>query len=87
MRAAYDALSGDMQHRLAGMVGLHGRTMAPPGYGSTRATPTSTSTRAYTEKARPAVVTHPVTWRRILFVNSAAHARLPGNGLATKPSR
>jgi alpha-ketoglutarate-dependent taurine dioxygenase len=69
MRAAYDALSGDMQHRLAGMVGLHGRHDGPAGLRLYEGDPDQHVERAYTEKARPAVVTHPVSGRRILFVN------------------
>ena len=69
MRAAYDALSGDMKNRLAGMVGLHGRHDGPAGLRLYEGDPDQHVERAYTEKARPAVVTHPVTGRRILFVN------------------
>jgi len=69
MRAAYDALSADMQHRLAGMVGLHGRHDGPAGLRLYEGDPDQQVERAYTEKARPAVVTHPVSGRRILFVN------------------
>jgi len=69
MRAAYDALSGDMKNRLAGMVGLHGRHDGPAGLRLYEGDPDQHVERAYTEKARPAVVTHPVSGRRILFVN------------------
>jgi len=69
MRAAYDALSGEMKHRLAGMVGLHGRHDGPAGVRLYQGDPEQKLDREYPEKARPAVVTHPVTKRPILFVN------------------
>jgi len=69
MRAAYDALSGEMKHRLAGMVGLHGRHDGPAGVRLYQGDPEQKIDREYPEKARPAVVTHPVTKRPILFVN------------------
>jgi alpha-ketoglutarate-dependent taurine dioxygenase len=69
MRAAYDALSDDMKNRLAGMLGLHGRHDGPAGLRLYEGDPDQHVERAYTEKARPAVVTHPVSGRRILFVN------------------
>ncbi|HEV2098009.1 MAG TPA: TauD/TfdA family dioxygenase [Stellaceae bacterium] len=68
MRAAYDALSPEMKDRLAGLVGLHGRTDGPAGerlYGDDK----GATEKIYTELPRPAVVNHPVTGRPILFVN------------------
>jgi taurine dioxygenase len=68
MRAAYDALPAAMQERLAGLVGLHGRTDGPAGerlYGDEK----GATEKRYTEVARPAVINHPVTGRPILFVN------------------
>jgi alpha-ketoglutarate-dependent taurine dioxygenase len=68
MRAAYDALPGTMKQRLAGLVGLHGRTDGPAGerlYGDEK----GATEKRYTEVARPAVINHPVTGRPILFVN------------------
>jgi taurine dioxygenase len=68
MRAAYDTLPEAMKQRLAGLVGLHGRTDGPAGarlYGDDR----GATEREYTELARPAVIAHPVTGRPILFVN------------------
>ena len=68
MRAAYDALSPEMKNRLAGLVGLHGRTDGPAGerlYGDDK----GATEKVYTELPRPAVVNHPVTGRPILFVN------------------
>src|SRR5262249_57034212 len=69
MRAAYDALSGAMKQRLAAMVGLHGRHDGPAGVRLYQGDPDQRIDRDYPEKARPAVVTHPVTKRSILFVN------------------
>jgi len=68
MRAAYDSLSPEMKNRLAGLVGLHGRTDGPAGerlYGDDK----GKTEKEYTELRRPAVVNHPVTGRPILFVN------------------
>jgi len=69
MRAAYDALSGEMKQRLAGMVGLHGRHDGPAGVKLYQGDPDERLDRDYPEKARPAVVTHPVSGRTVLFVN------------------
>jgi len=68
MRAAYDELPTAMKERLAGLVGLHGRTDGPVGerlYGDEK----GATEKRYTEVARPAVINHPVTGRPILFVN------------------
>ena len=68
MRAAYDALPEAMKQRLAGLVGLHGRSSGPAGerlYGDDK----GKTEKVYTELPRPAVVSHPVTGRPILFVN------------------
>jgi taurine dioxygenase len=68
MCAAYQALPDAMKDRLAGLVGLHGRTDGPAGerlYGDEK----GATERQYTELARPAVIDHPVTGRPILFVN------------------
>jgi len=69
MRAAYDALSDEMKRRLAGMVGLHGRHDGPAGVRLYAGDPDQRIDRAYPEKARPALVTHPVSGRTVLFVN------------------
>jgi taurine dioxygenase len=58
-----------MKDRLAGLTGLHGRSDGPAGarlYGGDAAQKID---KEYPEKARPAVVHHPVTGRPILFVN------------------
>ena len=68
MRAAYDALPEAMKQRLAGLVGLHGRSSGPAGerlYGDDK----GKTEKVYTELPRPAVASLPVTGRPILFVN------------------
>jgi len=68
MRAAYDALPEEMKQRLAVLVGLHGRSSGPAGerlYGDDK----GKTEKVYTELPRPAVASHPVTGRPILFVN------------------
>jgi taurine dioxygenase len=70
MRAAYDALSPAMKERLAGLVGLHGHSDGP--YGVRLYEPgeqNQLSGKAYAAQERPAVVSHPITGRPILFVN------------------
>ena len=69
MRAAYDALDGATKARLAAMTGLHGRHDGPYGVRLYEGDPEQHLDRKYTEKARPAVINHPVTGRPILFVN------------------
>src|ERR1700674_5133538 len=68
MCAAYEALPNAMKQRLAGLVGLHGRSDGPAGerlYGNDK----GATEKQYTELPRPAVTAHPVTGRPILFVN------------------
>ncbi|HXC15448.1 MAG TPA: TauD/TfdA family dioxygenase [Stellaceae bacterium] len=70
MSAAYDALPAAMKERLAGLVGLHGRTDGPAG--ARLYDPEEEMRRTdkkYVEQRRPAVVDHPVNRRPILFVN------------------
>jgi taurine dioxygenase len=69
MRAAYDALDPALKERLGGMVGLHGRHDGPAGMRLYEGDPEQNLDRKYTEKARPAIINHPVTGRPILFVN------------------
>jgi taurine dioxygenase len=68
MRAAYDALPPGMKERLEGLTGLHGRSSGPAGerlYGDDK----GVTEKIYAELPRPAVMRHPVTGQRILFVN------------------
>lgn len=68
MRAAYDALPPGMKERLEGLTGLHGRSSGPAGerlYGDDK----GVTEKVYAELPRPAVMRHPVTGQRILFVN------------------
>jgi len=68
MRAAYQGLPDGMKERLAGLVGLHGRSSGPAGerlYGDDK----GATEKKYDELPRPAVINHPVTDRPILFVN------------------
>jgi taurine dioxygenase len=70
MCAAHDELPQAMKQRLAGLVGLHGRTDGPAG--ARLYDPDEEMRRTdkkYAEQRRPAVVPHPVTGRPILFVN------------------
>jgi taurine dioxygenase len=70
MAAAYQALPPDMKDRLAGLVGLHGRTDGPAG--ARLYDPEEEMRRTdkkYAEQRRPAIVEHPVDGRPILFVN------------------
>ena len=70
MAAAYDALPQAMKDRLSGLVGLHGRTDGPAG--ARLYDPEEEMRRTdkkYVEQRRPAVVSHPVNGRPILFVN------------------
>lgn len=70
MRAAYDALPAAMKERLAGLVGLHGRTDGPAGVKLyTHEEGERMTDKRYVEQQRPAVIAHPVTGRPILFVN------------------
>ena len=68
MRAAYQGLPDGMKERLAGLVGLHGRSSGPAGerlYGDDK----GATEKKYDELSRSAVINHPVTGRPILFVN------------------
>jgi taurine dioxygenase len=70
MRAAYDALPAATKERLSHLVGLHGRTDGPAGQRLYDAEEEKRMTdRKYPEQQRPAVISHPVTARPILFVN------------------
>ena len=68
MRAAYDALPPGIKERLEGLTGLHGRSSGPAGerlYGDDK----GVTEKVYAELPRPAVMRHPVTGQRILFIN------------------
>jgi len=70
MRAAYDTLPAAMKDRLSKLTGLHGRTDGPAG--ARLYDPREEKRmidRDYPEVARPAVISHPVTGRQLLFVN------------------
>jgi alpha-ketoglutarate-dependent taurine dioxygenase len=70
MCAAWEALPEAMQQRLKGLVGLHGRTDGPAGARLYDPEEEKRMTdKRYTETQRPAVISHPVTGRPILFVN------------------
>jgi len=68
MRAAYDALPLEMQQRLSGMTGLHGRSSGPDGE-RLYADDKGDTDKVYTEVRWPAVARHPVSGRPVLFVN------------------
>lgn len=68
MRAAYDALPESRQQQLAALTALHGRSIGPAGerlYGDDR----GVTAKQYRDVPWPAVTTHPVSGRKILFVN------------------
>jgi taurine dioxygenase len=68
MRAAYDALPGEMKERLASLVALHNATTGPAG-GRLYQGEYARRAQEYPDRQRPAVTRHPVTGRPILFVN------------------
>ncbi len=68
MRAAYDALPDARKRELSRLTGLHGRSTGPSGeklYGDEK----GVTDKKYDEVPWPAVTTHPVSGRSILFVN------------------
>jgi len=68
MRAAYDALPETMQRRLGEFVGRHGYSTGPGG-GAYAGALTKEQEKDYPERRHPAVLTHPTSGRKILFVN------------------
>jgi taurine dioxygenase len=69
MRAAYDALPEATRQRLDGLVARHAHTSGPDGirlYGAEHA---KQYVATNPEQRHPAVMTHPQSGRRILFVN------------------
>lgn len=70
MVAAYAALSPAMKDKLATLTCLHGHTSGPAGgelYRNNEAA--TTADKVYDEKPWPAIASHPVTGKPILFVN------------------
>jgi taurine dioxygenase len=68
MRAAYDALPETRKQQLAGLTGLHGRSIGPAGE-KLDGDDKGITAKQYRDVPWPAVVRHPVTDRPILFVN------------------
>jgi taurine dioxygenase len=68
MRAAYDALPEATKQLLAGLTGLHGYSTGPGG-GAYEGQLTKAQEKDYPERRHPAVLIHPSSKRRILFVN------------------
>ena len=69
MRAAYDALPGELKQQLDDLIALHGRADGPDGlrlYGESQVWQRSD---AGPGQQHPAVRRHPVTGRAVLFVN------------------
>jgi alpha-ketoglutarate-dependent taurine dioxygenase len=68
MRAAYDALPEATQERLAKLTALHGYASGPAG-SYYKGQLTKEQENKYPERRWPAVVVHPYSGRKILFVN------------------
>jgi taurine dioxygenase len=72
MRAAYDALAPDLKQRLDGMTGVHRFNVGPAAAGGLYSS--QKLAVAQVDQFHPAVLVHPHSSRRILFVNpSHAH--------------
>ena len=69
MGAAFDALPEATRRRLEQLVGLHGRTDGPDAVALYGEDYVRASGKGRPERRHPAVKTHPVTGRRVLFVN------------------
>lgn len=69
MRAAYDSLSEDLKRRLDGLTTLHGDATGPAGYRRNATEPDPAHDDGEADARHPAVRIHPVSGRRILFVN------------------
>lgn len=68
MRAAYDALPGATKERIGGLTGTH-RWLAGPARAWTLYRMTEAQAKAHPERYHPAMLTHPVSGRPILFIN------------------
>ena len=68
MRAAFDALPDTMKVRIDGLTGTH-RWIAGPARAWTLYRQTEAEAKAHPERYHPAVLTHPISGRKILFVN------------------
>lgn len=79
MRAAFDALPEGMKQRLAPLTGTH-RWLAGPARAWTLYRQTEAEAKAHPERHHPAVLTHPVSGRRILFVNPSHSTGFIGLG-------
>jgi taurine dioxygenase len=69
MRAAYDALPEATRTRLDGLTALHGDATGPQGYRRGRVGSDATHEPGPNESRHPAVRVHPISGRRVLFVN------------------
>ena len=69
MRAAYDGLGPDLRERLDGLTGLHRFNVGPANSGGIYAAQVEGQT--FEDQHHPAVIVHPASGRRILFVNPA----------------
>jgi taurine dioxygenase len=68
MYAAYETLPQDTKDRLAAMTCLHGHTSGPAGGEVYKNDAAKTAEKVYEERW-PAITTHPVTGKPILFIN------------------
>ena len=78
MYAAYDALSQTMRELLSGLVAIHDtqKTFSRPGYA--RAAPGARQADEVVSAEHPVIRTHPVTGRKVIFVNSAFTLAIKG---------
>lgn len=69
MRSAYDALSEQKKKLLDGLTALHGDATGPQGYRRGRVGSDPTHEAGDNESQHPAIRVHPVSGRKVLFVN------------------
>jgi len=69
MRAAYDALPEQKKKLLDGLTALHGDATGPQGYRRGRVGSDPTHEAGDNESRHPAIRVHPVSGRKVLFVN------------------